>query len=341
MATRQLDWIHPSVRDVVIEYLMNHDVERQRFLKTADSPGLVLALSSAGGREGERSLPFLRNDRDWDVLQQRYRELACELGSDEQLALMRGLLSPLLQPGNTIRDADQRRIRTIAAQALEEIRSSWDARSDPLRVRTLEAYYELSVSARIYVQSPQLARSWDSVIDTLRQAVSSGRVWSNVSAPKRLLDMVDVLAKNEPRFLRVARWPHVATESLEAVLEAVDERSSSLPHLQAIADEWIEINDNGLVEVPVEPSQEEEGDTEWLDSVVDVLQQLSTVGILDQAFIKRLDARCTELLDARQERKRRWDEEGPHSSDGDDDRDEPPRTQGAGDFDLDDFFSDL
>jgi hypothetical protein len=339
MANQQLDWIHPSVRDVVIEYLMNHDVERQRFLQTAAPSGLVLALSSAGGRKGERSLPFLKHDRDWDALRTRYLQLAVELGADEQLALIRGLLSPLRQPGQIVSDAERDRMRTIAGQALEEIRRSWDTRRERVSVRTIRAYYDLSVSALIYVASPQLDSSWNSAVADLRLAISSEELWSDLSAPSLLLELAEVLTENEPRYVRVVGWPLAAKSLFEAVLGVIEERSSSLRHLQPVDDEWVDLGDDQSVRVPVEPSSDEQDETEWLEAAFEVLRRVSTIGMLEQRFIEPLESTCSEHLEVRHKRQRRWNEEGSKVRDDDDYK--SPRSQGAGDFDLDDFFADL
>ncbi|HJN18439.1 MAG TPA: hypothetical protein QGH10_23260, partial [Armatimonadota bacterium] len=61
-------WVHPSWRDMVIERLAADDATRAAFVSNCALPGLLLALSTAGGAKGERETPLLRAAEDWDAL---------------------------------------------------------------------------------------------------------------------------------------------------------------------------------------------------------------------------------------------------------------------------------
>src|SRR5439155_7708898 len=63
----RVSWVHPSWRDLVIEELRADREGRQRFLNACSLEGIRLAISTAGGTSGERSLPRLAEDLDWDV----------------------------------------------------------------------------------------------------------------------------------------------------------------------------------------------------------------------------------------------------------------------------------
>ncbi|MEA2431707.1 MAG: hypothetical protein QOI19_2180, partial [Thermoleophilaceae bacterium] len=84
-------WVHPSWRDLVIDDLAAHAEARRRFLRVAGIDGVGLALSVAGGALGERSLPLVVDDADWDVLTTRSLELARELDSDALARLLHAL----------------------------------------------------------------------------------------------------------------------------------------------------------------------------------------------------------------------------------------------------------
>src|SRR6185437_13150817 len=64
-------WVHPTWRDLVIERLAADAELRHRFLGRCGPHGVVLALSTGGGARGERRLPLLRDDKDWDAVGDR------------------------------------------------------------------------------------------------------------------------------------------------------------------------------------------------------------------------------------------------------------------------------
>jgi hypothetical protein len=80
-----IDWVHPSWRDLVIVELREYPVARRRFLSVSGVDGVTLAVSRAGGATGERTLPLLITDADWDALGDRLHELLREL-EDRDLA---------------------------------------------------------------------------------------------------------------------------------------------------------------------------------------------------------------------------------------------------------------
>lgn len=66
-----MDWIHPSCRDLAIDELSNVTSARQQFLQHCSLAGIKLALSIGGGAAGERALPLLRAKKDWALLHDR------------------------------------------------------------------------------------------------------------------------------------------------------------------------------------------------------------------------------------------------------------------------------
>lgn len=68
-------WAHPSCRDLAIDELATTPLAREGFLRRASETGLLLALSIGGGSKGERTLPLLRTDRDWESFAARGIEL--------------------------------------------------------------------------------------------------------------------------------------------------------------------------------------------------------------------------------------------------------------------------
>jgi hypothetical protein len=152
-----IGWVHPSWRDLVIDELRSDPGTRQRFLASCGTHGLTLALSQQGGLGGERSLPLLVADRDWDRLGDRLHELLHELG-DEDLARVLLALAAALEE---VSDRGQRlETQSLAAHALETSRRAWDRAARPLPAFLLEAWYALGERVPEPVAPPSLVATW-------------------------------------------------------------------------------------------------------------------------------------------------------------------------------------
>jgi hypothetical protein len=75
MFADEINWIHPSCRDLAIDELSEHQYDRQKFLATCSEKGLALATSLAGGAKGQRQLPLLQTDEDWRCFTVRAEQL--------------------------------------------------------------------------------------------------------------------------------------------------------------------------------------------------------------------------------------------------------------------------
>lgn len=152
-----IGWVHPSWRDLVIEQLRGDLAARQRFLAACGVHGATLALSVEGGARGERRLPLLASDADWDELRGRLRGLLCELEDHELARLLLELASTL----TAVRDPTQvREAQSLASYLLESTRRAWARAHRPLPVGLLEAWYQLESRALERVKAPALTPTW-------------------------------------------------------------------------------------------------------------------------------------------------------------------------------------
>ena len=152
-----IDWVHPSWRDVVIDELRQDAGARARFLGACGIYGVMLALSWAGGSMGERTLPLLVSDGDWDALGDRLAQLLRELDD--------GDLARLLAALDSVLTAGLERALAIEAQSLAEyvlgaIHRSWSAEARVLPVFLLESWYALNVTVPRPAPSPPLGPTW-------------------------------------------------------------------------------------------------------------------------------------------------------------------------------------
>lgn len=150
-------WVHPSWRDLVINELHEEAPARQRFLDVCGLHGAMLALSHAGGIAGERTLPLLVNDSDWDRFGDRMLPLVNQLEDQELTQLLLGLQG--LRRVD-ITGSQRREARNLVATVLASIARRWDREHRPLPASLIEHWYALREWAPGPVQPPQLGLTW-------------------------------------------------------------------------------------------------------------------------------------------------------------------------------------
>jgi len=152
-----IGWVHPSWRDLVIDELREDPDARRRFLSVSAVEGVTLAVSGAGGSTGERTLPLLIDDADWDTLGDRLYELRPGL-EDRELARVLLALSGAIA---VVSDPYQaRELDCLAANVLRTTRRAWDERHEPVSVFLLEAWFGANARLATPVAHPQLAPTW-------------------------------------------------------------------------------------------------------------------------------------------------------------------------------------
>ncbi len=153
-----IGWVHPSWRDLVIDELCHDASGRQRFLAACGVDGVLLALSGHGGARGERSLPLLADDRDWDMLSDRLQGLVREL---EPRDCARVLLALEQAASDAADAAGLREANALALTFLEAARQLWDAQRVTLPAFLLEAWFELAGRVPGAPTRPALATTWE------------------------------------------------------------------------------------------------------------------------------------------------------------------------------------
>jgi hypothetical protein len=156
----RVQWVHPSWRDLVIDHLVEDQAARRRFLSGCGVHGVLLALSFAGGERGERALPLMSGDSDWDALTDRVYELAPELEATELQAVLESV-------GQAITALDESGAHAeaiaLAGTVLTRLTSLWDATKDPIPLQALDGW--LTLAGRLPRDAPRpappyLVRTW-------------------------------------------------------------------------------------------------------------------------------------------------------------------------------------
>ncbi|MGH2909052.1 MAG: hypothetical protein ACRDK8_07140, partial [Solirubrobacteraceae bacterium] len=152
-----IGWVHPSWRDLVIDELRHGAAARRRFLATCSLYGMMLALSLEGGAGGERALPLVVDDHDWDVLADRLDALAGE-AEDQELVQLLLALRGLGQSKMT--SAQESEARSLVAFVLTRVARRWDHDQRVVPSVLLDHWYELRRWSAQPVHPPALARTW-------------------------------------------------------------------------------------------------------------------------------------------------------------------------------------
>lgn len=188
-----IGWVHPSWRDLVIDELRESQNARQAFLAACGIYGVMLALSQEGGAAGERSLPLMINDSDWDILGDRVSGLLREV-EDHDLARLLLALDDALHKELDL--AQHTEVESLAHYVLGAIRRGWEQQARPLPIFALEAWYGLRGSVRQQVSSPPMGRTWTELHPT-PSALGSGIAARELQAFDDWLALAQVLARHD------------------------------------------------------------------------------------------------------------------------------------------------
>ena len=201
ISSRGIDWVHPSWRDLVIDELGSDPDARRRFLRACGPYGALLVLSQEGGTAGDRALPLLVDDRDWDTFTDRIAELLGEL-EDGDLARL------LLACDATLR-ADLDAYRRLEAHSLAEymLRATgrlWDKQQRPLPVFLLEAWFYVNSNLRDSLNPPQVGPTW---ADLHPAPLAFGGDASELRRTDEWLALAQALATYDPPTLHALGFP--------------------------------------------------------------------------------------------------------------------------------------
>ena len=155
-----IQWVHPSWRDLVIEHLANDRTARLHFLSRCKIHGAALALSVGGGRDGQRRLPLLVNDADWDALTDRIHLLVADLDGPDLSALLSGIHEAI---GRTERDRTTDELLALARSALSRLVSIWSGTNVPVPLSALGGWFALAgslPSEPTPPSPPNVTRTW-------------------------------------------------------------------------------------------------------------------------------------------------------------------------------------
>lgn len=217
-----IDWTHPSYRDLVIEELAKDNVLREELLKSVTLAGLRIAISDAGGAQGERAYPFMRSERDWSALSEGCRALL----EDASTSVAREVLTVLQSSATNAGEPHvKEKLDALLLMACEMVRTLWDSRDAPIGPRELDAYCRASALISPLPTLPRLDRRWSQLEEDVRKGLSAwiaaGSVDEDVVG--RWLEFVELVRDNEPRVLIQKGFPETQKTLAEEILGIIED----------------------------------------------------------------------------------------------------------------------
>jgi hypothetical protein len=227
-----IGWVHPSWRDLVIDELREDTAARRRFLAACGVDGAALALSREGGVAGERGLPLLVSDRDWDLLGDRLRQLLHDL-EDPDLARVLLALDGALGAGI---DASQMlEALSLAEYLLGVTTRSWEKQHRPLPVFLVEAWYALNAHVPEPAGSPPLGPTWAELHPGALLFEELER--SELARADEWLALAQTLNTHDPTALRALGFFERDQELLEQLIPTL--RRAGDPDIRALAESML------------------------------------------------------------------------------------------------------
>jgi hypothetical protein len=193
-----IGWVHPSWRDLVIDELAENAPARRRFLSACGIYGVMLALSRKGGARGERSLPLMICDRDWDTLGDRIGELLGELEDHDLGRLLLALgdaLNVWLEP------AQRSEVEGLTRYALGAINRNWRKHGRPVPVFLLEAWYAANGLLLEREEPPSILPTWEELHPS-DYRLAGDLTARDLQAFDDWLALAQILASHDPDALR-------------------------------------------------------------------------------------------------------------------------------------------
>ncbi len=208
-------WVHPSWRDLVIDRLVRNPAGRGAFLDRCGLEGVLLALSVAGGPAGERNLPLLVEDADWDALLGHIEAVVAELGGADRVRLMRQLAAAV---DDGARRDDRRALAELDALAVRVLASVLPGEIDAAALILLQEWYALSGLVDAAPERPDVAGLW---VETLPTEALDLRSPEDVSALETWTALLATLRRHDRGALETFGFPE-AQSAVVAGLFAAD-----------------------------------------------------------------------------------------------------------------------
>jgi hypothetical protein len=190
----------------------------------------MLALSHGGGSAGEREMPMLVDGADWSAAAANARRLAGS-GDDSEVARLLGVLNGALTrcaAGGALQVPSQQ-LCELAGGALAACHERWSTRGPVTVQTTVDLYAKVSQWVMPLPPMPPLDAIWQQHCQALEDADPEYDPSGAMEAVSNWLDLVALIAANEPRFLRQFPLPSGYEGPVQSTLSAALDDAQHVP----------------------------------------------------------------------------------------------------------------
>jgi hypothetical protein len=212
-----VDWTHPSCRDMVIDELAKDPGLLHPFLESMSLHGIKLAVSTAGGRKGNRCFPLITGQDCWKLLG---KSCLAEAKEGSHLPeLLRTLRTAVAEAPDEPSKAE---IVRILAPLVEFIRTRWNEGSAVLDDEDVREYCEASLLLQSLPALPDLRKSWEAIHQELEDAIGAAAEGESLDEAtiRNWSKFLEVVKENEPRLLRQLVAPSAYNQMMDRLYEA-------------------------------------------------------------------------------------------------------------------------
>lgn len=322
-----VEWVHPSVRDMVIGHLMDDAAARRAFLGNAGIDGVMLALSSSGGTEGKRQFPLLEGEPEWEEIEGRVLELVRD-GTDGDGGRVLALFGDTARLSGSVADrAQRRRLATLSANGLGALRETWESSGVRITYAELRNFYSASANLPEPIEGPDLGRTWAQCVEETRTSLGNF-IDDLTQRADQWLGVATLLKENDPDQLGRLSFPADYGDLLENIVEKLEDEEDML--------------ESPMINNEDDPEEYGEAPPEldWINGIEELLIAVAN-------FSPPLKDRCENLTDVLFTKAGEWEEYGEryiafNEPEPDYDREGGGRYSGGdGSFSVASVFSDL
>lgn len=222
------DWIHPSYRDLVIDKLTEDKNTQTAFLKSITTNGVKLALSYEGGSEGERSLPFMRIDENWKLLEEGCKKI-CENGTVWEIGEVLISLDESISIEKGAKTVEF--LKNIIEAVCYSSRIRWNKEKEILTPEVLDSYAKASLWVSPLPALPDIEYSFEIEESNFKETLDN--FYSLDSQTPEFVLLIKFIKENEPRLLKKLNFSENIIPKLNEFMELSEECVSSFASLDS------------------------------------------------------------------------------------------------------------
>jgi len=209
-----VDWIHPSYRDLVVEELASDPVLRKSFLDGMGLEGIKLALSDPTRKGISTAFLLVASEDEWRTVTRRCLALVDESTRSEQVDLLETLFNATKRPTTELQNM---RLSEIVRLTCLAVHKQWNQPTTVLSARDLAAYCKASSLATPLPPIPDLRESWEAAIGSFRAQLAEWESSDQLEVDElhSWVELIEVIARQEPRFLVQTRFPELYAKELD------------------------------------------------------------------------------------------------------------------------------